>query len=269
MPPGTPTTTCGRASGERPRWGIRDAVADALAKTASAVEEALVAGSFGRPGRKASGTEEAVQRVLRGLRGVSEDLTAKLFGFIEAAAKGGGSVGTSRLNEILAGAGRGRVGRPDPSKALLDAVEKRATSLVEQLIDDSVRAFAEGLDADFSIDEEIRRLRGYGFSKERATVVARTESASAYQQGQIDAWKETGIVQRKAFLLAPGACEFCKAVNKRYGAGGVKGLGLDEPMVQGGIEIVGTEGGRMTPKFDSQGIVHPNCRCDFVPVLED
>ncbi len=254
--------------GERrtPAMRIRDAVAAALGKTADAVEEALLAGSFGRAPEKASTRPQAVRRLVRGLEGVSEDLTRKLGEFFESAAEGGNRVATSRLNEILSRQGAGRIGAPTPSAALTESIVKRATALVDDLIEGSVRAFADGLDADFSIDEEIRRLRGYGFSPERATVVARTESANAYQEGQVDAWKETGIVDRKAFLKAPGACQFCESVSKRYGA---SPIGLDDPMVRAGETITGSEGGTLKPKFDSQGIVHPNCRCDFVPVLED
>ena len=140
--------------------------------------------------------------------------------------------------------------------------------MVDSMLEDTVKRFAEGMNADFSIDEEIQRLKtNYGMSKGRAQVIARTESANAYHEGQIDTWKESGVVKRKHFFVAAGACQFCQAVANQYGEG-KKSLAIEAPMVRGGVTIRGTKGGSYTPKFDSPGIVHPNCRCDFIPVLE-
>ena len=99
-------------------------------------------------------------------------------------------------------------------------------------------------------------------------MIARTESARAYHEGQVDAWEQSGTVKRKHFLIAPGACQYCKAVEKRYGEG-KKSLPIGEPMVKAGETIRGTAGGVMKVGMSSQATVHPNCRCDFIAVLED
>jgi hypothetical protein len=105
-------------------------------------------------------------------------------------------------------------------------------------------------------------------SESRAEMIARTESANAYHDGQIDAWKQSGVTDKKHFLMAAGACEFCQAVNKAYGPDG-KALAIDEPLVKAGQTIEAANGKKMKVGRNSQGIVHPNCRCDFVAVLED
>jgi len=137
------------------------------------------------------------------------------------------------------------------------------------VVDETVQAFDSGLGQTFSIDKEIERLRsGYGYSRSRAEVIARTESANAYHEGQIDAWKQSEAVEEKHFLKAAGACEFCDAVARQYGPG-AKALPIDAPMVKAGQTIRGTGGGTFKVGLSSPGIVHPNCRCDFVPVLKD
>ena len=259
-----------------PAMSISIVVQDGLESVRDRIIRGLEAGEIKPPGKKSSGDvldsdhhRRIVRAVLADLVGAKGKMLEDLTEAITSAARGGGSVGTARVNEILGAAGSARISTPLLSKAIEKAIAERASLIVESVIDATVDDVIGSLEGDFSIAKEVERLQtSYGFSIDRAETIARTESANAYHEGQIDTWKEAGVVKEKRFLKAPGACEFCDAVENRFGAGG-KGLEIDAPMVRGGEKIQGTSGGTFSPKFDSQGIVHPNCRCDFMPVLED
>ena len=252
-----------------PAMAIAAIVQEALEEVQSRLVKALEGGEIKPTTTKDAGKDAAIRKILADLSGLQGAMLENLLEAIKAAAAGGGSAGTARVNEILSSTGAGKVSAPALSSALMTALEKRATLITRSVIQGTVERFADGLGADFSIAKEVERLRSaYGFAKDRAETIARTESANAYHEGQIDSWKEVGNVKEKQFLKAPGACPFCVAVDKKYGPSG-KALKIDDPMVQGGQTIRAADGTTLTPKFDSQGIVHPNCRCDFVPVLED
>jgi hypothetical protein len=104
----------------------------------------------------------------------------------------------------------------------------------------------------------------------RAENIARTESSRAYQAGQLQGWKESGIVTGKKWLLAAGACPICEALAKQFND---KVLKLDEHFYRLGdtIEYMDGEKARVY-KVDYENIagppVHPQCGCDLIPVLQ-
>jgi len=265
-------------SGERrtPAMSIAVVVQEGLESVRKRIIQGLESGEIGPEGQKSAGDalesdhhRRIVRAVLADLVGARGKMLDDLTEAITSAARSGGSVGTARVNEILGVAGAERISTPALSAALEKAIAGRASLIVASVIDATVTDAIGSLGGDFSISKEVERLQtGYGFSVDRAETIARTESANAYHEGQVDTWKEAGVVKGKHFLVAPGACEFCKTIEKRFGAAG-KSLEVDAPMVRGGETIQGADGGTFRPKFDSQGIVHPNCRCDFMPVLED
>ena len=149
-----------------------------------------------------------------------------------------------------------------------------AESYAQQFASEATRAsllrvrtvIARGLEqgeSPFTIADEI--AKDYAFSPERATVVARTESARAFVEGERLGWQESNVVQGKQWLLAAGACPFCDATAQR---GTAKVYNLDEPFWKMGDTIT-TGGGSFTVRYgDVQGApLHPNCRCDILPVL--
>jgi HK97 family phage portal protein len=149
-----------------------------------------------------------------------------------------------------------------------------AESYAQQFASEATRAsllrvrtvIARGLEqgeSPFTIADEI--AKDYAFSPERATVVARTESARAFVEGERLGWQESNVVQGKQWLLAAGACPFCDATAQR---GTAKVYNLDEPFWKMGDTIT-TAGGSFSVRYgDVQGApLHPNCRCDIIPVL--
>lgn len=84
----------------------------------------------------------------------------------------------------------------------------------------------------------------YAFSDERAETIARTELANANVQGSIAGWKETGQVEKKQWIAAQD--EFCDDCAELDGM-------IDD--------IDGDFKGNGDPPL------HPNCRCDVLPIL--
>lgn len=87
----------------------------------------------------------------------------------------------------------------------------------------------------------------YVFSPERAETIARTETAYADIQGNLQGYRASGQVTGKQWIIAQD--EYCDECNDLDGVV----VGLSEPFPDGG---------------DGPPL-HPNCRCDVLPVLSD
>jgi len=104
------------------------------------------------------------------------------------------------------------------------------------------QAAAEG----WSVEQLARAIEGLGegHSRERARLIALTESAEAYSRGSIAAYRASGVVQGKEWLLGPEPCPICQ--------------GLGGQVVDLGEEF-------------ARGIAHPpahpRCTCAIAPVL--
>ena len=125
---------------------------------------------------------------------------------------------------------------------------------------------ARGLEEGSSVGKIAEQIQtDYGFSPARATVVARTETARAFVEGERLGWQESGVVEGKEWQLAAGGCPFCQvsaALQPRV-------RNMDQPFWRNGQEIVAPGGTYKIKYGDVQGApLHPNCRCDLLPVLE-
>lgn len=93
-----------------------------------------------------------------------------------------------------------------------------------------------------------RRLVGIGpFSDDRARMIAVTEVTRAYAEGNMTAWRETGVIERRRWNTANDelVCPICGPRHNMV-------VGLDE-------DFDGLEG----PP------AHPRCRCWLTPVIVD
>jgi HK97 family phage portal protein len=127
---------------------------------------------------------------------------------------------------------------------------------------------ARGLEQGQSVQQIADQIStDYAFSPERATVVARTETARAFVEGERLGWEESGVVRGKQWQLAAGACPFCQQTAVK---GTAKVFGLNEPFWKNG-DTISAGGGTYSVRYgDVQGApLHPNCRCDIIPVLGD
>jgi HK97 family phage portal protein len=269
---GSPDADDDIREGERktPAMRIRHIVRENLRIVRERFVEALRSGEIASVPQKADTRRQALRKILEDLTDARGKALEELIKAFEDAARGGSSVGSARLNELLSNVGGGRFSTPELSKQVAEALTKRAALLTESIFENTLEQFNSNIGKEFTIDREINRImtQDPSVSESRAEMIARTESANAYHDGQIDAWKQSGVTDKKHFLMAAGACEFCQAVNKAYGPDG-KALAIDEPLVKAGQTIEAANGKKMKVGRNSQGIVHPNCRCDFVAVLED
>jgi hypothetical protein len=107
----------------------------------------------------------------------------------------------------------------------------------------------------------------------RALTIARTEAQRASRRAEVEAWKASGVVTGKTWLLAPDPCEFCEAASDAFSKNAV---GLDDSFYQKGDLLFGSpdkEGNRREMLMDYEDIdgppLHPNCRCALQPRLDD
>lgn len=89
----------------------------------------------------------------------------------------------------------------------------------------------------------------YAFSGSRAEVIARTETAYADVQGNLDAYKISGVVEFKQWITGAGCCDLCDELNGET-------IPLDDAFMTDDGEIDG-------PPY------HPNCRCDVLPITKE
>lgn len=119
-------------------------------------------------------------------------------------------------------------------------------------IDDGTREMLrhivrDGLEEGFSNDRLADALVDvYAFSETRAETIARTETARADVQGNLAGYRAAGV-GRKQWLTAPECCDECQELDGEI-------VGLDEDFPRGG---------------GSGAPLHPNCRCDLLPVIDD
>jgi HK97 family phage portal protein len=102
----------------------------------------------------------------------------------------------------------------------------------------------------------------------RALTIARTEAQRASRRAEVEAWKASGVVSGKTWLLAPDPCEFCEAASDAFSKNAV---GLEESFYGEGSEIIGKDGGVMVADYEAIDgpPLHPNCRCALQPRLDD
>jgi SPP1 gp7 family putative phage head morphogenesis protein len=117
-------------------------------------------------------------------------------------------------------------------------------------IDDGTREMLRGdvtsaLDEGWSNDTLAAKLKeSYAFSDTRAETVARTETARADVNGNVAGWKASGVVDGRKWLAAPDCCDICQEIDGET-------ADLD------GTYPGGVDGAPL----------HPNCRCNEVPVM--
>jgi phage portal protein BeeE len=134
-------------------------------------------------------------------------------------------------------------------KEAVDFAESRAAELVtsideatrEMLRADVTQAVTEGWSTDrlaSSIEEN------QAFSSARAERIARTEIAIAHIEGSMQAYRASGVVGGKKWLLSEDPCPICEG-NAADGE-----IGLDETFSSG----------------DDAAPAHPNCECDIIAI---
>jgi HK97 family phage portal protein len=184
--------------------------------------------------------------------------------FIRDALRQGGTAGMGRIGVDVSF----DLANPEVQR-FVDRASTRLAIGMNQTTEIRMRSLlGDGLTQGETIPQLSERIRtSTGFEPARAETIARTESARAYVQGQEEAWKQSGVVEGKQWLLAPDACEFCRAAAREFST---KTVPLGQPFFARGSTLAGVAGGTMRLDYDDvQGApLHPNCRCDVVPVVK-
>lgn len=131
------------------------------------------------------------------------------------------------------------VPNPNAKWAISDTTRDSIRDLVTDAVD-------EGWSVDTFKDE---LMSAHAFSAERAETVARTELAFAHVEGNLDAWRTSGVVAQKQSILG-SEHDLDDTCNENADAGPIP---LDAEFPSG-----------------HQGApYHPNCVCDVIPVMEE
>ncbi len=124
--------------------------------------------------------------------------------------------------------------------------------------------FSQGLAAGESTTElrtrVMEKVFGDEITKNRAEMIARTESARAMMAGTEEAWKSAEVVMGKEWNGAADMCEFCQAMNAQFGPG-TGGVSLGSTFVGQDETVTGVDGGSLSTSYAaiSYPPIHPNC----------
>lgn len=148
--------------------------------------------------------------------------------------------------------------QPDDIDALLEQANERAiawardraSNLVTDVTDTTRKAIndmtASAIERGITTSEFAGELSdAYEFSDDRATLIGRTEIASAETAGTLEGYAASGVVEKKGWSADEEACDECEPLD------GVE-VTLDEDFPD--------DGGDGPP-------LHPACRCTVYPVV--
>ena len=168
---------------------------------------------------------------------------------------------------------------------LSQAPVKAVKSLTDTAYQRTREIVAEGLEEGTSIQEIARNIRKEytDLKTSQAKTVARTETSRATGFAQVDAYKQSGVVQGKEWVVTDDdrLCEVCAAIPTLYRERTIQAL--DDPFFRNGEEIQMVDpltGEKLYKKDGSPKVfvvdygnidaepLHVNCRCVVVPVME-
>lgn len=200
---------------------------------------------------KADSVAAVVQAILKELEltGLSVAIVESITPELLAAFNAAGIVGVAQVGIDSTA----KITRQIDSAALAYAAEHGA-ELVKGLsltTEDALRAeITRAMKDGSSAAELAKSIRELGaFSRSRASTIARTELATAHIQGNVQGWRETGMVSGKEWIMGD-----LHDIEDVCDLNAMKGqIGLDEEF----------EDGIMFPP------AHPNCICDVLPVLSE
>lgn len=146
---------------------------------------------------------------------------------------------------------------------------KMATRFNDETLDRLNKTLAEGIQNGDNLDDLKQRVNEVYDNLEayRSERIARTETLKASNHATTWAYKQTGFVTQKAWVVNPDACPACEEFDG-------KSIPLDDAFVQLGETYTvgeGEEASDVTNDYDTieEPPLHPNCRCTIIPVRGD
>ena len=127
----------------------------------------------------------------------------------------------------------------------LDSYTPVFSENLEKVNTDLLRTtLTEGMNAGETIPELMARVNGTfeQFDRYRAEIIARSETSRAANEAALDAYRQSGVVERKVWMTAPDCCDICAALDGK---------------------VVALEDTYFDDDYgDGEGPpLHPNCRC--------
>jgi len=155
---------------------------------------------------------------------------------------------------------------PEVLEALNQENFEFARRINDTTANDLRAALSEGMKAGETVSQIKKRVEGVNANwkkGKRSMMIARTETARASTQGQIQAWKQSGIVTEKKWSAAGDACPFCAEMNGKI-------ISIESSFFGEGDSLSADVGGGRTGTMKmgygevSGPPLHPNCRCSIV-----
>jgi HK97 family phage portal protein len=144
-----------------------------------------------------------------------------------------------------------------------ERIDKMARATNDDTIASITDTIGEGISQGESVDQLRKRIQVVyeEATNVRAERIARTESLAASNEGTLEAYRQSPLVNAKEWSAEADACEFCNSFD------GIV-IGLDEDFAKLGQGITGNEGGRLGTNYENveHPPLHPNCRCALLPV---
>lgn len=225
-------------------------------------------------------TPELAAKVASMLRGNrwQKEIASAMKPYIATALKQGIDVGMKTIKEMATAAPNFTPATPELdaytasesvrlSRGAADGVNQYTSVRVSEIIGNGV---AEGKTIP-EIAATVQDWAGEAGDTERGTyarsvMIARTEAQRASRSAEVEAWKSSGLVEGKTWLLAPDPCEFCQAASDAFSTNSV---GLGESFFAKDSTLTGADGGSMMLDYEAIDAppLHPNCRCSMQPTL--
>jgi hypothetical protein len=159
---------------------------------------------------------------------------------------------------------------PNLLNALEDYTSQLNTTLKEGTQRELDRRIATGVRNGLSTDDIRRSIQdllveepdtGIIPIRARAEMIARTEVAMIHEEAKFQAWKESGVVEKKQWQVSAGACESCRTLAVMQPSP----IPLDEPFAVAGQQV----GKIRVWRTMQTAPLHPNCRCGTIEILGD
>lgn len=154
---------------------------------------------------------------------------------------------------------------------VMKALEQHRIGAVEGITDTTQKSLRNSLAAGLAEGETVPDLRKRVSgvfelaSRYRAERIARTETIWAWNEGTLQGYKQSGIIEKKQWLSTEDnrTCDFCPTMDGKI-------VGIDVYYFDKG-DTLKVPTGSLPFKFEpiSHPPLHPNCRCTIVPVIEE
>ncbi len=154
---------------------------------------------------------------------------------------------------------------------VIKALEQHRIGAVEGITDTTQKALRNNLAAGLAEGEALpdlrKRVSGVfeSASRYRAERIARTETIWAWNEGTLQGYKQSGIIEKKQWLSTEDSrtCDFCPTMDGKI-------VGIDVFYFDKG-ETLTVPTGSLPFNYEpiSHPPLHPGCRCTIVPVIEE